>query len=122
MCGLDPRHPALQGTEMRACWSAAAPPDEPDVPGTRVAAGTPDGLWGMGDGRRPRTFVPVETLTRAVPAGAATAVLEAVAEATTPEPGFEAQAVGAPVPAPAQAKPVPGRWWLWGDPDPWPEP
>ncbi len=34
----------------------------------------------------------------------------------------EPVAVMAPVDAPARTlRPVPGRWWLWGDPDPWPE-
>jgi hypothetical protein len=70
----------------------------------------------------PRTFVPVEEL---VAAREHTAV--AVMERADAEPAPVEIAMPEPVPAPAIApvarpdRPVPGRWWLWGDPDPWPE-
>ena len=92
-------------------------------------AGGADGPGSGGnEGRRPRTFVPVESLVPR-PAAAATAVLEAtvVAGDAGPEPETldrELPETGpsAPEVPPGVAGPIPGRWWLWGDPAPWPEP
>ena len=91
MCGLDPRRVALTGAEMRACWAAPDPVEEA-VPGrtvVHVAA-----RYGEGTGRQPRTFVPVDELTRA--------------PAPAPVP------VAAPAPA---ARPT-TSWSLWGDQEP----
>jgi hypothetical protein len=131
MCGLDRRHPALTGHEMRPCWVAATSPAEVEVPGSGALgtgdSGGRDGLWaGGGAGRPPRTFVPVESLVPA-PVAAATAVLEMTAVAGDADPGAVTQdARGAtaelPTPGPAVGtSPIPGRWWLWGDPEPWPD-
>ncbi|MEI7744181.1 MAG: hypothetical protein WCK58_10610 [Chloroflexota bacterium] len=116
LCGLDPRHLALNGTEMRACWTSTPAPSDPGgrrwasahgrVPGDatgRAYAGGQAGATATASalalgGRRPRTFVPVDEL--------GTAPVE--------RPETEAQ-----TPAPVTA--VPGTWWLWGDPEPWPE-
>jgi hypothetical protein len=124
LCGLEPRRLALQGTEMRACWTGApqrtpeddgrrAVPVGPGAQAERVAGGvsagglmTPGGnvrSGVIGTGRRPRTFVPIETLEAAA------------AEADEPS--------HVPVMlAPSPVTRVPGTWWLWGDPEPWPEP
>jgi hypothetical protein len=124
MCGLDPRRLALNGTEMRPCWTAAPPPVDIErrwtgsthvrLPGDavgRAAAATPmtaaalAGAMGPGSTqargtRQPRTFVPVDEL--------------GPASSGTTEPESHAA-----VPAPVTR--VPGTWWLWGDPEPWPE-
>ena len=123
MCGLEARRPVLDGTEMRACWVAAPLPPDPEGrpagPATGVMVTWIDELVGP----RPRTFVPVE------PSGpVAVAVLEttAIAVGPTPEPApAEAPddaAEPTQTPGSVSARPVPGRWWLWGDPEPWPEP
>jgi hypothetical protein len=105
-CGRDRRHPALTGLEVLACWTAVPSPQEPVRPGPAgTGAGRPDGT---GPGR---TFVPVESLepARTVPAAAAgTSVVEADLQ---PRPGQR----------PEHGRAIPGTWWLWGDPDPWPE-
>jgi hypothetical protein len=124
LCGLDPKHLALNGSEMRPCWVAATPPVEVErrwtgsthvrVPGdavARTAAASPmtasalAGVAGTGtpDHRgagRPRTFVPVED------AGPGAGETSANAE---------------PLSIPTPVTRVPGTWWLWGDPEPWPE-
>jgi hypothetical protein len=100
---------------MRACWSAASTPADPsDRPLVAVGPGRRHGrdeLAGPGAGRQPRTFVPVEVVRAAedqAPAGTTTEA--AVAHA-------------APIsPATGPAGRIPGTWWLWGDPEPWPEP
>jgi hypothetical protein len=113
LCGLDPRHPAVADTDVMACWV-----------GARTAAEDPKGGERPGTGRReapgeraPRTFVPVEEL---MAARAPTAV--AVLERSDAHPGATPAVDPVPVMAsPPPARPIPGRWWLWGDPDPWPE-
>jgi hypothetical protein len=108
---------------MRPCWVAALPPVEVEVrwtgsthirvPGDavgRTAAATSmtvAALAGAGPAslearatRRPRTFVPVD--------------------GPEMEPGASADDGDLPhVPTPVTR--VPGTWWLWGDPEPWPE-
>ena len=119
MCGLDPKHPVLTGAEMRECWAAAPLPPDPEGRPARPATGVVVTWVDELVAPRPRTFVPVE------PSGpTATAVLEATAVATGTAPQAEAGelAMHEPAPAPEPADPVPGRWWLWGDPAPWPEP
>jgi hypothetical protein len=124
LCGLDPKRLALNGTEMRPCWVAASPPVDVEVrwsgsthvriPGDAVARRatampmTAGGLASAGahghldprGGRRPRTFVPVDDL-----------------EAATAAPVEPDERTGIPAPVTR----VPGTWWLWGDPEPWPE-
>lgn len=107
MCGLAPRRTALDGTEMRACWtgmprgvdSAGRPWAAVDVADERVAVGAVAPGW---EPRRPRTFVPIDDLEAP---GPEVAEGIAVAEATLISPVTR----------------VPGTWWLWGDPEPWPE-
>ena len=62
LCGLDPRRAALDGTEIRACWVAAAP-IHADAPAELVPARELV-LVGVADAahRAPRTFVPVDEL------------------------------------------------------------
>lgn len=122
MCGLDPKHTALTGSEMRACWTASPPaPDPADRrlvavgPGRRAGRDEPPG---SDSGRQPRTFVPVETSTPATAAVTAPSADEAPAAGTTD--GAVAQAAGIS-PATGAASRVPGTWWLWGDPEPWPD-
>jgi hypothetical protein len=90
---------------MRACWTgtprgaAAAGPWAPaEVAEERVAVG----VALTREVRRPRTFVPVDEL-------------EAAGQGT-PDGTVDRPAV---VPSPVTR--VPGTWWLWGDPEPWPE-
>jgi hypothetical protein len=107
LCGLDPRHTALRGTEMRACWSGDETPGEASLPeasrpeaGAR-AAGTGRDVtrrrWEE-QGRRPRTFVPVDEVV---------ATREPAPRASQdPSPGIPARL------------PAPGTGWsLWGEPD-----
>jgi len=92
VCGLDPRHTALTGAEMRACWT---PPDaiREDEPAARQV---PVGAAPVDTGARvPRTFVPVDELVVVTPSST-------VAPATS---------------SPVTADPVGGPGWsLWGDP------
>lgn len=117
---------------MEPCWAAAPPPPDPESRPARAPGPVPvdwvDGLVAPA----PRTFVPVEpSVPVAVPAsaGAGSAVLVAEAVEVVGHPVeviAEPRTEGPPEPASALAResprPVPGRWWLWGDPDPWPEP
>jgi hypothetical protein len=118
LCGLDPRHPAVAATDVQPCW-VGAPPSEA---GVAVGPGSLDWL-ARDDAARPagphhRTFVPVDAIA---PEPSAVAVLEAVTTpGLAPATGGSASAVQVPSP-PAAARAMPGRWWLWGDPDPWPE-
>jgi hypothetical protein len=60
----------------------------------------------------PRTFVPVEAqagLGNDPPEGSAGTTDGALAQAATISP------------APGTPGRIPGTWWLWGDPEPWPE-
>lgn len=119
LCGLDPRRLALNGSEMRACWVAAPHQAEPAEPAL-VAVGP--GRWtgrdeipGSASGRQPRTFVPVETAsTPAAPVPAD----EARSGVTTDGAVAQASTIS---PAPGTPGRIPGTWWLWGDPEPWPE-
>ena len=95
LCGLDPRHTALDGTEIRACWTAAVPhtagPDgDPERQPLRPLALTD------ADRRPARTFVPVDELTQPQP---------------EPEPADLVPAGRAADPSPSNA------WSLWGDPE-----
>jgi hypothetical protein len=119
LCGLDPKHGPVADTDVRACWVGA-----PVVHEELAGAPRTIGRAAAGD-HVPRTFVPVESLVAGREA-AAVAVIERVSvDAPEPEPEPEPEAL-APDPVPVMApaprdRPVPGRWWLWGDPDPWPE-
>ncbi len=91
LCGLDPHRLALRGTEMRACWASADPVDDQ---GPQRVAVTPAvaGPSRDPDGRRTRTFVPVDELERPrEPKGATAPALAAVPD------------------------PERGGWSLWGD-------
>ena len=67
---------------------------------------------GLTSERPPRTFVPVESSTPEPPAE------EAGTAGSTD--GAVAHAAGIS-PATGAASRVPGTWWLWGDPEPWPD-
>jgi hypothetical protein len=110
---------------MRACWTAAPqPPDPADRllvavgPGRRAAR---DEVNGGGSGREPRTFVPVEPAATGMPVTVATAEHppeDAHAAGTTDGAVAHASAIS---PATGAGSRVPGTWWLWGDPEPWPD-
>ena len=54
----------------------------------------------------------------------AVAVMDRADAEPAPVDDATAEPASVPVMAPATPRPdrpVPGRWWLWGDPDPWPE-
>jgi len=117
MCGLDRRHAPLNGTEMRACWASVAPLNTPaerelalvgaGAQGDRDGAGSGARVAGPGGtGRVPRTFVPVESLGL---------LPEGPGKRGTPETTPATPLVS------GTTRKVPGRWWLWGDPEPWPE-
>jgi hypothetical protein len=115
LCGLDPRRPALTGTEMRPCWTATPPGDHGERvlvavgPGRRQARDQSDA---PGTGRTPRTFVPVEA--QVGPAG------DAPEGSAGTRDGALATASNI-APAPGTPGLSPGTWWLWGDPEPWPD-
>ena len=116
LCGLDPRRQALTGTEMRPCWIAAPQPGDPGGrPLVAVGPGRRHGrdeASAVGSGRAPRTFVPVEAQAGPAadtPEGSAGTTDAALATASTISP------------APGTPGLIPGTWWLWGDPEPWPE-
>jgi hypothetical protein len=131
LCGLDPKHVALRGTEMRPCWVAAPPPVDAErrwagstyvrIPGDavgRAVTAASVGVASMGSAaaadargiRRPRTFVPVED-PGAPGAG------NPGGGGPSGDPGEAEERRTAPSPVTL----VPGTWWLWGDPEPWPE-
>ncbi len=102
---------------MRACWVALPQPTDP-VDRRLVAVGPGrepdrDGAGGATSGRRPRTFVPVEAS-----AAGPVAVEEPAAGGTTDGAVARASAIS---PAPGTPGRIPGTWWLWGDPEPWPD-
>jgi hypothetical protein len=136
LCGLDPRRPALTGSEMRACWVAAPQPSDPT--GRHLVAVGPgriDGGYEVGGAeswRRPRTFVPVERSDAVAPAAGSepSGAVEPSAAATGAlvdegQPGIttDSAVTRASAIAPATGAPgsIPGTWWLWGDPEPWPD-
>jgi hypothetical protein len=103
---------------MRACWTVAPRATEPAEP--RLIAVGPgrrqdrDHAPAPGSGRQARTFVPVEPETPATagddissPAGITTDAAVAQAASISPATGTGGR--------------VPGTWWLWGDPEPWPD-
>jgi len=93
LCGLDPRHTALDGTEIRACWTAAVP--HADADGADRQPLRPLALTDA-DRRPARTFVPVDELPGSTP---------------EPEPADL-------VPAGHAADSSPSNGWsLWGDPE-----
>lgn len=94
LCGRDPRHLALRGTEVRPCWEAV-PVDA--SPSARDAA-TPVRGGGAPYASRPiRTFVPVDELRAA---------------AAAPEVAAQDVAAGQQC-----EQPPAGGWSLWGDPE-----
>lgn len=104
LCGLDPRHAALDGSEIRACWVAAGPPVADTADG--VARDSDRRLSPLFEADRTpaRTFVPVDEL-----AGLERAVTPATAD---DEPATDDALVTA---GPATG---PNGWSLWGDPEP----
>jgi hypothetical protein len=92
---LDPRHLALTGAEMRACWT---PPDasleDHDAP-RRLPVGVTPAEPGV---RVPRTFVPVDEVVVATPPPRASTA-----------PSSPTSVTSAPVDG--------GAWSLWGDPE-----
>jgi hypothetical protein len=103
---------------MRACWTATPRAAEPEE--RRLVAVGP-GRWhaaehhaATGSARQARTFVPVEPEAAAVtredassPAGITTDAAVTQAAAISPATGTGGR--------------IPGTWWLWGDPEPWPD-
>lgn len=128
LCGLDPRHPAVADTDVKACW-VGAPAVAAELAAATSRRGAAEAAPGSGAGRAPRTFVPVEELVTARER-TAVAVMERVELAIDLGDELVAEPVAQPTTEPvtvpvmtpaAPTRPVPGRWWLWGDPDPWPE-
>ena len=123
MCGLDPRHVALQGTEMRACWEAAdttgtmgLPEDGPDGP-VRVPV-LAASVEAVAAGNRPiRTFVPVESLA---PGAVGAAASRRPGPVGQPFPGTGIVTTGDErlQPQAIRARRIPGGWSLWGDFEP----
>ncbi len=116
LCGLDPRHAALDGTEIRACWVAAGP--HAAAAGETAPREPALAIDGTRDGRPPaRTFVPVDELDdpsrRPVAAG--------IGGRATDDEAEHAKAVPAGSTAPASTGPgaiaAPAGWSLWGDPE-----
>lgn len=95
ICGLDPRHVALTGAEMRACWT---PPDAILEDREAPARVHVDAMPADAGGRVPRTFVPVDELVPAAP---------------SPFP----VAAGATAPAASLDTVTPTGWSLWGEPE-----
>ena len=105
LCGLDHRHLALRGTEMRACWEAAETTGSLGPGGSAADLPSPVPVMasaGSASGRPVRTFVPVLTADldgdELFPG---VAVMAAVDEA-------------APAPL-VRSRRIPGGWSLWGD-------
>ena len=146
LCGLDPKHNPAAATDVRACWVDAARVTD-DLPAADAPApDRPAAARGAAAsvGRAPRTFVPIESLATRRDGGAV-AVLDAPADiagvetlerrdaadavdplgaarpAAVTDPGLVPSPTAVKTPATSPARPIPGRWWLWGDPDPWPE-
>jgi hypothetical protein len=103
---------------MRACWTASPRVTEPDErrlvavgPGRRHERDQPSGPESA---RQPRTFVPVEPQRPAL-----------TGEDASSPPGMTTDAAVARAasisPATGTGGRVPGTWWLWGDPEPWPD-
>ena len=116
LCGLDPRHAALDGTEIRACWVAAAP----HLAGTGETVPHDPALatGGSRDGRPPaRTFVPVDDLNDASRQPVAAVVGGPPADDETA--GAETMPGGSAVVPSAGpvAIAAPAGWSLWGDPE-----
>jgi hypothetical protein len=113
MCGLDPRRLALRGTEMRACWDAAATtgslgPGDPglDAPEPMVPALVPVMAAAESSVGRPvRTFVPVATADQAGEARFPSIAVMAAAEDDAPASTI-------------RPRRIPGGWSLWGDFEP----
>jgi hypothetical protein len=118
LCGLDPRREALDGTEMRPCWIAEpAAPDPAERRLVPVGPGRASGrepAIGTAAGRQPRTFVPVE------PSSPVPEEPQAASGVTGTTDAAVARAAAI---SPATGRPgrIPGSWWLWGDPEPWPD-
>jgi len=105
MCGLDPKHLALRGTEMQACWEAADTTGSLG-PGTEVPIGPVQvpmmAAAGASTGRPVRTFVPVLTGDAANDGRYPGIAVMAATEESAPAPMV-------------RPRRVPGGWSLWGD-------
>lgn len=107
LCGLDPRHPALRGTEVRPCWEAA--PAAPEAGLSPADGGRAPTAWAPVGGPPPRpgrTFVPVDDLRGRTDGPG---VAEARDSGDGSLPGRAAPRQGTPAA-------VTG-WSLWGEPD-----
>jgi len=99
---------------MRTCWSAAPLPPEPG----------PRELVPVGPGRRDaaparRTFVPVDAPEPVDALEPAPVIYAPLADPTTAdESSTGARSIS---PVTGSGRRIPGTWWLWGDPEPWPE-
>ncbi len=113
LCGLDSRHLALRGSEMRACWEAAD-------------TGGPQGTGSFGT-RGPGSFGPVLVPVMAAAGRAVERPARTFVPVPTGEPGGVDRFAGIAVmaaaeddaPAPtARPRRIPGGWSLWGDFEP----
>jgi hypothetical protein len=119
LCALEPRNAPVANTDVRGCWVAAEASGEPVAEPQADAASA--GRRSAGS-RAPRTFVPVESLAGGRDTGAVALLERPGADEAASRPAIEAVAVMERSTTPPEpVRPVPGRWWLWGDPDPWPE-
>jgi hypothetical protein len=107
---------------MRACWATAPQPADPAerqlvAVGPGRLAGR-EAIPGSASGRQPRTFVPVEPVSPA-----ASTMLSATGEAGQGGVTTDIAVTNAAAISPATGAPgrIPGTWWLWGDPEPWPD-
>lgn len=107
LCGLDPRRSALDGSEIRACWTAALPSTAEADPLVRPLA---ESAPATTDRRPTRTFVPVDELQARVPAVAIGGDRRLDADELVP--------VSEPVPAGPAPAPGSNAWSLWGEVEP----
>lgn len=119
VCGLNPRRVALTGTEMRACW--AGPPGAAPVAVTSWAGVSRARVPGDAAGRGYATgAATAATVSGALAAGRVATRPRTFVPVDEPEPVLQ-DADELPQEQPVPVTRIPGTWWLWGDPEPWPE-
>lgn len=110
-CGLDRQRRPLAGDEIRACWEARPPAEEPAIP---VLAG---GAIADAEGTIPPTrrieFIEVGSSSPTGDGASASAPIAGMA----PTPDGRSEVTDPPVPY-GVPQPLDGqRWSLWGDPE-----
>ncbi len=119
MCGLSPRQTALQGTEVRPCWTAVQPGEDPAA--TQQAVPPAPVVTDHASVKPPRTFVPVDELhaRRATPAGIEPTSVAPATRAAASAGGDPTGGATATSPVPGASVTGPptgdGRWSLWGE-------